>query len=75
MPKGSVEARLAALEQEVARLREILSRQQELPWWEKIVGTFANDPVYERAMKYGRAYRNSLRTGSRKKRGRGHGST
>ena len=31
-----------------------------IPWWEDI-GVFANDPVYDKAMKLGRAYRRSLR--------------
>ena len=31
------------------------------PWWEQIVGTFADDPIYDEAMKLGRHYRQSLR--------------
>jgi hypothetical protein len=53
---------LTALEAEVARLKAELERQRGTgkPWWEEI-GVFANDPVYEKAMKLGRAYRRSLR--------------
>ena len=49
---------MADLEREVATLRK---KVEELtgskPWWERIAGTFQNDPVYERAMKLGRKYR------------------
>jgi hypothetical protein len=31
-----------------------------VPWWEEI-GVFANHPVYDKAMRLGRAYRRSLR--------------
>ncbi|ACK65659.1 conserved hypothetical protein [Rippkaea orientalis PCC 8801] len=34
------------------------------PWWEQIVGTFADDSVYDEAMKLGREYRESLRPNS-----------
>ena len=28
------------------------------PWWKRISGTFANDPMYREAMDLGRQYRN-----------------
>jgi uncharacterized membrane protein HdeD (DUF308 family) len=31
------------------------------PWWERIAGSFDKDPVYAKAMKLGRAYRESQR--------------
>ena len=31
------------------------------PWWERIRGTFKDDPAYEEAMRLGREYRESLR--------------
>jgi hypothetical protein len=34
------------------------------PWWEQIAGTFADNSVYDEAMRLGREYRNSLRSGS-----------
>lgn len=34
------------------------------PWWEKISGTFADNLVYDEAMRLGRKYRNSLRGSS-----------
>jgi hypothetical protein len=72
---GNVEARLAALEAEVERLRGELAAQKEGAGWRKVIGTFANDPLYDKAMKYGRAYRESLRPGHRKKRKRNHGDS
>lgn len=61
----SLEQRLAALEAEVARLRE---KVEAIPvedgrWWNKIAGTFADDPIYEEAMRLGREWRESFRPG------------
>jgi hypothetical protein len=59
----SLEERVAALEAEVARLKQeranaTLGRQ---PWWEEIRGRFKGDPLYAEAMRLGREYRESLR--------------
>lgn len=35
--------------------------QDTRPWWERIRGTFKDDPAYEEAMRLGREYRESLR--------------
>lgn len=56
-----LETRLAAVEAEVEQLKSLLPMGNKTPWWEKIVGTFAADPVYEEAMKLGRQYRESLK--------------
>ena len=47
MLSTDLEIRLAALEAEVALLKRLLPAVSETPWWEKIVGTFADDPAYE----------------------------
>jgi hypothetical protein len=49
------EARLARLEADVQEIKALLQTQQEpkRPWWEGVVGTFANDPVYEEITKLG----------------------
>ena len=64
MASISLEERVAALESEVARLKEQLTAenpQAVAPWWERIYGSFAGSPEYEEAMRLGRAYRESLR--------------
>jgi hypothetical protein len=68
----NLEARVAALEAEVAMLKDqVLDRGIKKVGWEAIVGTFLNDPYYEKAMKYGRQYRESLRPRkSRKRKGK-----
>ncbi len=66
---AQLEERLSALEAEVALLKSRLGEEahtdmkstDDLPWWEKIAGRFANDPIYDEAMALGRAYRESLR--------------
>ncbi|MHB8974116.1 MAG: hypothetical protein ACYC3X_27980 [Pirellulaceae bacterium] len=58
MTPAQLEKRVVALEAEVAKLK---SKVEEMdltkPWWERIAGTFHGDPVYEKAMQFGRRYR------------------
>ena len=62
MATATIEERLAALEEKVARMiGEQEQATPEVPWWESISGTFADSPDYDEAMKLGRAYRESLR--------------
>lgn len=63
MSTRSVEERLSVLEAEVARLQQKVDSAsvEQKPWWEKIWGTFKDDPEYEEAMRLGREYRESLR--------------
>ena len=62
MASARLEQRVAVLETEVARLKRKLEEQETIrPWWEQIAGTFENDPLYERAMRLGQHYRQSLR--------------
>jgi hypothetical protein len=75
MATGSVEDRLAALEAEVAQLKLRLNGGNEEQTWKRVIGTFANDPAYDKAMKIGREYRESLRPKQTKKRGRSDGDT
>jgi len=59
----TLEERVATLEAEVARLKQERAKeaQSQKPWWEKIRGTFKDDPDYSEAMRLGREYRESLR--------------
>jgi hypothetical protein len=64
MPE-QLEERVAHLEAEVARLKNKVENESfSRPWWEKIAGTFADNPAYEEAMRLGHEYRNSLRLSS-----------
>ena len=64
-----LESRLAILEAKVERLQRELAAvvPDARPWWQQIVGTFADDPAYEEAMRLGREYRESLRPKPRSK--------
>jgi hypothetical protein len=66
MAATSVKVRLAALEAEVAELkRELLKKDKDS--WKRVIGSFANDPMYDEAMELGRKYRKSLKPKPRKK--------
>ena len=72
MAGGTMEARLSALEREMAQIKRLLQSRAE-PWWERIAGVFEDDPVFEQAMMLGRQYRESLRPRSFQHRGRKNG--
>lgn len=64
MATATLEERMAAVEQELAQLKQQLHAETPpviIPWWEKIAGTFANSEHYDEAMRLGREYRESLR--------------
>jgi hypothetical protein len=58
-----LEARVAVLEAKVEQLQRKLKADDPntKPWWEDVVGAFADDPAFEEAMRLGREYRESLR--------------
>jgi hypothetical protein len=51
MTTQQLEERLATLEQEMIVLKVLVEKQEERrshkPWWEKIAGSFADDPGME----------------------------
>lgn len=64
MGPAQLEKRVVALEKELARLKsEVETMHASSPWWERITGTFQDDPIYEKAMKLGRHHRRSLGRG------------
>lgn len=57
-----LEERVALLEAEVERPKhKIENSSLSQPWWNKIAGTFSNNPAYDEAMRLGQEYRTSLR--------------
>ena len=74
MSTGKLAARVAALENEVARLRRDLENERagEKPWWEHIAGTFAQDRVYKEAMRLGQQERRSQRSPASRRRRDSH---
>ena len=69
MTSSALEKRVAALEEELAILRrKVESTDTTTPWWERIVGTFDKDPVYQKAMKLGKEYRESQKPANRSRR-------
>jgi hypothetical protein len=63
MASSKLEVRVSALEVEVARLKERLGEPgvPSRPDWRNVVGSFANDPAFEEAMRLGREWRESFR--------------
>jgi hypothetical protein len=63
MTKAQLAHRVHALEGQIARLKAELEevRGPQEPWWQKIVGIYANDPNFDEAMRLGREWRESFR--------------
>ena len=62
MASSTLEQRVTALEAEVAHLKtQLAALATDKPWWEQLAGTFANDPIYDEAMRLGRKYREAQR--------------
>ena len=62
MPSHTLEERLTAVEEELAKVKRQLAKEKPRPlraWWEEQVGIFADDPLYEEAMRLGREWRES----------------
>jgi hypothetical protein len=60
--QSELEQRVSDLETEMGKLKRQLDQLGDAkPWWEQIMGSFEDDPIYNEAMKRGREYRESLR--------------
>ena len=69
------------MEAELAQVKRELAGEKDKDAWKVVIGSFANDPAYDKAMKLGRQYRESLRPKETKrpkktkKRKRSHGDS
>jgi hypothetical protein len=58
-----IELRISALEQELKHLKagtvKPTGSLNEQPWWVKIAGSCADNPLFEDAIRYGQEWRNS----------------
>jgi hypothetical protein len=55
----SVEARLSALENEVAELKKRITPQNGASWFSKVAGSFENDPEFDEVVRLGREIRSA----------------
>ncbi len=63
MSQIEVESEIRDLKADMDVLKKKIARLEkgDLPWWKQIIGTFADDPAHEEAMRLGREYRNAQR--------------
>jgi hypothetical protein len=68
MTDARLERRVSPLEEQITRLESELAevRGNQTPWWQKISGSFANDPAHVEAMRLGREWRETSRPESRR---------
>jgi hypothetical protein len=61
MSAANLEKRIEALEHEVRSLKRLVkkSKSDQKPWWERLAGTFENDPVFDEIVEAGRKYHKS----------------
>lgn len=62
MNGAGLEQRIEALELEVSQLKAVIENQAapEQLGWRRIIGSFANDPAFDEAMRLGREWRKSV---------------
>jgi hypothetical protein len=66
MAAATIEQRIEALEREVRLLRAAVKKgRREKPWWDRLAGTFKDDPLFDEMVKAGQRYRKSLRPRSK----------
>ena len=58
----TLEERVAAVEiklEKLEKVKEADKSDEQIPWWKKIVGIYADCPEFEEAVKFGRKWRES----------------
>ena len=57
---ANLEKRVDALEREIKSLKSAVRKNMSAgPWWERLAGTFKNDPLFDEMVEAGRKYRKS----------------
>jgi len=57
---ANLEKRVEALERELRSLKSAIQKKSREPWWERLAGTFEDDPIFDKIVEAGRKYRQSL---------------
>ena len=57
---ANLEKRVEALERELRSLKSAIQKKSREPWWERLAGTFEDDPIFDQIVEAGRKYRQSL---------------
>lgn len=58
---ANLEKRVDALERELKSLKSAVRKNKsEGPWWERLAGTFRDDPLFDEMVEAGQKYRRSL---------------
>jgi len=70
MTNAQIQQQLHSLRREIDDLRARIERPAPAEDWNSNVGIFANDPLFEKAVRYGKQYRESLRPKPNKRRAR-----
>lgn len=52
-----IEVRLRRVEVELAELKKSKQRDNDVPWYRKVAGQFANDPVFDEIVRLGKEIR------------------
>ena len=60
MAAANLEKRVDLLEREVQRLKSVIGskvEENQRSWWERLAGTFKDDPVFDEIVEAGHKYR------------------
>ena len=68
MTNAQIVKRLDSIERQLDQIKAQVGGEKPRSEWRAIAGSFANDPLFEKAMRYGAEYRQSLRPKPAKRR-------